>query len=491
MIMKKVLFVSGTLLSLGLFSACSNSENDVEVFDDDLICAYNTGEDSSYGEAPDIPHGDINVLHILWDNGNSETCEVYQPHCGSQLIFDAAIDNSSVFTHLHVVIDSNRAKEMNDLQAGDTFDNNEIRFMAFDDRPVNGVISCYGQPDHALGGQIQVVGKLTGADGKSYIILNLQDLKYDDYTLSATIAYEMPANETVYNNDNNNVDQESLSQPSDELMFFMMEALHGDESQGRRTFFSEEPGKEECLIINSAEEFREAYKGNKELPMVNFSYCTLVIGRTYGESGGVSLGDYELTDNGDAYQLNVTLNNNVNPNYAYTCAFVDLYFWKLYPKMEKKPVVFNRIRQDVNLDPFGSDSPYTLIRNRWVLDMYSDADGTSHHVGKELGDYHYATDDRYTIEFMEHGRVEGRINTNEFGCNYMITYTGKRAYYNDIDHGVIHMWDWIVTKVGDDDPLSEKFLRISSATQFQLVSNYSLTLYVSPKEWFCFRREGL
>ena len=491
MIMKKVLFVSGTLLSLGLFSACSNGENDVEVFDDDLICAYSTGEDNSYGEAPDIPHGDINVLHIQWDNGNTETCEVYQPNCGCQLIFAAPIKNSSTFTILHVEIDSSRAKEIKDLQVGDTFDNNEIRFMAFDDRPVNGICTCYARPDYALGGQIQVVGKTTGADGKSYIMLNLLDLKYDDYTINATIAYEMPSNETICDNGNNDIDQESLSQPSDELMFFMMEALHSDESQARRTFFSEEPGKEECLIINSAEEFREAYKGNKELPMVNFSYCTLVIGRTYGESGGVSLGDYELTDNGDAYQLNVTLNNNVNPDYYYYGAFVDLYFWKLYPKMEKKSVVFNRIRQDVNLDPYGSDSPYTLIRNCWVLDMYSDADGTSHHAGKELGKYYYAVDDRYSIEFMENGRVEGRINTNEFSCHYMIPYTGKRAYYNDIDHGVINLCDWKIAEVEDNDLLSKQFMRISNATQFQLVSNYFLTLYISPKEWFCFRREGL
>jgi hypothetical protein len=270
----------------------------------------------------------------------------------------------------------------------------------------------------------------------------------------------------------------------------MMDALHSNESQGRRTFFSAGPEKQECLIINSEEELRAAYKGDKELPQtnINFQYCTLVIGRTYGESGAVSLGGYELKDNGDAYQLDVTLNNNTNPNYAYICAFVDLYFWKLYPKMEKKPVVFNRIRQDVNLDPLGDESAYARIRNRWILEGYSDADGQYHRVGDG-----WLGDPQYSIEFMENGRVEGRINdTNDFSCSYMIPYVAKREYYNDgVDHGVIKFLNWNVTEVVDDDPVSQQFMRLPDATQFKMASSFSIAIFISPKEWFLFRREGM
>ena len=129
----------------------------------------------------------------------------------------------------------------------------------------------------------------------------------------------------------------------------MMDALN-NENQGRHMLFSDGPEEQECLIINSEQEFQDAYKGDWQLPSINFKYCTLVIGRTYGEHGGISLGDYELIDNGDTYQLNLTLNNNVNPNYTYTLDHVNLYFWKLYPKMENKPVNFNSTTQDVNLD---------------------------------------------------------------------------------------------------------------------------------------------
>jgi hypothetical protein len=268
----------------------------------------------------------------------------------------------------------------------------------------------------------------------------------------------------------------------------MMDALNGTELQGRRTFFSEEPAQQECLIINSEEEFWQAYKGDKELPRtwISFDYCSLVIGRTYGEHGGISLGGFDFSDNGDTYQLNVTLNNSVDPNYAYTTAFTDLYFWKICPKMEKKPVVFNRIMKDVNPDPIAD--AHDRIRSRWILVGYSDADGNYHQVGTG-----FMGDERFSIEFMEGGRVQGRINdTNDFSCYYKVPYVGKRACYEDVvEHGVINLWDWTVTEVVDDNPISKQFMRISDATQFGLIMSYTLDLFVSPKEFFSFRHEDL
>ena len=279
--------------------------------------------------------------------------------------------------------------------------------------------------------------------------------------------------------------------PSEELNFFMMDALHGDESKGRRTFFSEEAVAEECLIINSEEEFRQAYKGDKELPQINFDYCTLVIGRTYGEHGGITYGGHELKDNGDSYQLNVTLNNNVNPNYCYTAAFTDIYFWKTYLKMEKKPVVFNRIRKDVTIDPL-TDANARIV-GRWILEGYSDgddryADGRYHRVGDG-----YCGDRRFSIEFKADGTVVGRINdTNDFSCRYMVPYIGTRAYYEDaVEHGIINLWDWNITKVADDNPISEKMTHIPNATQIKLLLTYNLTLFLSPNEILHFRREGI
>jgi len=89
--------------------------------------------------------------------------------------------------------------------------------------------------------------------------------------------------------------------------------------------------------------------------------------------------------------------------------------------------------------------------------------------------------------------VVGRINdTNDFSCRYMVPYIGTRAYYEDaVEHGIINLWDWNITNVADDNPISEKMTHISNATQIKLLLTYNLTLFVSPNEYFHFRREGI
>ena len=70
-------------------------------------------------------------------------------------------------------------------------------------------------------------------------------------------------------------------------------------------------------------------------------------------------------------------------------------------------------------------------------------------------------------------------------------YIGKRAYYEDaVDHGIIKLWDWKNTNVANDNPLSERIAHIVNATQIRLLMTYNLTLYVSPDEFYAFRRDN-
>ena len=177
----------------------------------------------------------------------------------------------------------------------------------------------------------------------------------------------------------------------------------------------------------------------------------------------------------------------MNPDYAYTAAFVDLYFWKICPKMENKPVVFNRIRQDVNIDPMQESS---LIRKRWFLQCYSDADGTLHMFDHGWGD------ERYSIEFKENGRVEGVINTNNFSGYYtlphMMAIDGKRDGYNGVLHyGLINLTNINVTEVADDEPLSKSFMHIFDATEIKVWSEDIMTIKNSEGEIFGFFRENI
>lgn len=533
--MKKLFLMMSVLLSAGLFCACSNDGDEI-VLDENgnVITNYNSDAIPSF-EPSDVNKMSIKCKREPHDftitsdfEGSIDSCWLYRPYCGTvgsvslsdgrggsyniyPMVFTAVVRNSSLFTILQFDLNNKSPKKIEELEVGDTFrgvsgfgpDNIRIEVQGgimYEEEPkaVNGYIPWDSSKGGALGGKIQVVDKKTDTDGKTYITLSLQDIKFYDYdkelnqvsyALNGLIEFEICEDGLHPKEEPKGPTMKELLTPSPDLLFFMMEELHGYESQGQCPFFSKDTGAQECLIINSEEEFREAYKSEKELPKtgIDFKYCTLVIGRTYGENGGVTLGDYELVDNGDSYQINVTLNNNVNPDYTYTPAVKDLYFWRIYPKMENKPVVFNRIRKDVNIDPLDKESAYSQICGRWILELYADeySGFTNLPVNNSK---------RYSIEVTDNGWIKGYIDdTNVFSCNYMITYTAKQYYngYNLIDHGIIKLWDWEGTNVNNDDPISKMFMQISNVTQFRLITTASrLTLDISASEWLFFHREN-
>ena len=504
---KNLLFTIGAAMMLTIsLNSCSSDGG--EFFNEGEYHIYSSGESSSTDDKGFTP-GDVNVLKIQSDNGNTETCELQVANCCGggwsqtfdedgnshnvyRMDFSAVIPNSSLFNIMTICIESNQEIGVNDLVIGDTFDSSVIRFNAWDDSPVNGIITCYGIPDYALGGQIIVADKKLSDDGRAYLTLILQDLKFYSYaqnrayTFNATIDFEIhdytpdPVVE---------VDLEELLIPTEPLIFFMTDAI-SNEYQGQHTFFSDGPEEQECLIINNMQEFQEAYKGNWDVcSYVDFNHCTLVVGRTYGENGGVSLGDYDLIDNGDTYQLNMTLNNHINPNRTYSPDRVNLYFWKIYPKMENKPVVFNRISQDVNLETLADDFAHKQLQHRWLLQCYTDSEGNLHQVSQDWGD------ERYTIEFKENGQVEGLINDNEFSCNYLLPYTyivdGERENWNgEYIYSAINLKDLNVTEPNDDDPLTQEFMRVFNAKQLKIWSSgdlvYTMVFRISENEIFGF-----
>ncbi len=515
------------LLSTGLFCACSNDGDEITVDPDgNVITDYNSDD------VPSFEPSDVNHLRITRKGlGQIDSCWLYRPYCGIieeplyvseshgnyhleyPMVFTAVVKNSSLIDILQFDINSMVPKKIEDLRVGDTFVDipygpGDIYLKAWGGilygevpNAVNGVIPWEFCKGGTLGGKIQVVDKKTSDDGKTRITLMLQDLKFYDYdktlnnridfVLNGLIEFEI-CEDGLYPREPQAPNIDELTIPTDGLVFFMMDALYKNKTQGRQTFFSEGSGKQECLIINSINELQEAYKGDwNTLLDIPFNYCTLVIVRTYGEYGGVTIDDFDLVDNGDSYQLNLTLNDYVNINYSYSPDYTDLYFWKLIPKIENKPVVFNRITQEAELDPSIYDAAYDKIRTRWYLNSYIDANGTLHQVNNDWGN------ERYFIEFKENGIVEGRIGENTFSCYYMLPYTPKikpnyeNDYREDLTYGVINLWDWNVTEANDNDPISKQFMRIFNATQFKLWSSDRLVLRLSENEVYGFMSENL
>ncbi len=100
-------------------------------------------------------------------------------------------------------------------------------------------------------------------------------------------------------------------------------------------------------VINSTEEFRTAYLGTSPLPDIDFSQHTLVIGLTDSRDSSETLGRVRLREDNSSYTLAVVIYKNVNPILVYNLQITPLFFWKLYPKCQSKPLTATRVIEEV------------------------------------------------------------------------------------------------------------------------------------------------
>ena len=138
---------------------------------------------------------------------------------------------------------------------------------------------------------------------------------------------------------------------SDPLAVFFRDELHGSYWDGsgneHKTFFEHGNWDDErCLMINSHQEFQDAYMGNAELPDVDFNKYTLIIGKTWGSDSSFELGAVILRDKNTNYELETKLYHHVE-QMAF-CTIMNIYYWRLYPKLPKKSIVLIRTTEDVN-----------------------------------------------------------------------------------------------------------------------------------------------
>jgi len=133
--------------------------------------------------------------------------------------------------------------------------------------------------------------------------------------------------------------------PQDLKVFFDSE-MHGPywDGQGNehRSFFGRTEWNEDVLlVIRSAEEFRKAYAGTKQLPDIDFSRYTLILGKTWGNDSSYALREVRLYDNGSQYVLDIDILHRVWG--IALAAIQEFYYWRLYPRLDDRPVVPNRI----------------------------------------------------------------------------------------------------------------------------------------------------
>ena len=111
---------------------------------------------------------------------------------------------------------------------------------------------------------------------------------------------------------------------------FLNEALPND--KGVATFSFPEKNEREILAINSQQELEEAYRGEADLPAIDFNKHTLIIGKAYMPGKYYHVRSMEIHDYNGNLMLYVQTDN---PEGLFWMAY-NMYFWALFPKIEQE-----------------------------------------------------------------------------------------------------------------------------------------------------------
>lgn len=284
-----------------------------------------------------------------------------------------------------------------------------------------------------------------------------------------------------------NIDSETNQRLS---QFFAKELHHPyykDEGKVDPGFFGElEWDAQPCYLINSKEEFSAAYKGNEQLPEVDFERYSVLVGRTYRVDGSESLSDENvyLVDENDHYRMALSILRNVNPNYFYTCDIGDLYYWDVYPKRESKPISVERraVEKVVDLER-GAE----MLEYQWTLEGYIDENGEYYQVGEGWGD------ERFTVSFQSDGIVKGRSGNNSYSASYQAQATGAHLSSGDglAYTGKLSLSTFYSTMINDNDPFAQYFRSHLYDMEYFDVNSYYLRLANSKGMMLYFRESSL
>lgn len=99
--------------------------------------------------------------------------------------------------------------------------------------------------------------------------------------------------------------------------------------------------------INSHEEFECAYHGKFQLPDIDFSKYTLIVGITKSINSLWTLGPVRLVQTKGLYELQVILNKNINPHALGLSMVTPLLFWKIYPKFPTNKMIVVRRTENI------------------------------------------------------------------------------------------------------------------------------------------------
>jgi len=153
----------------------------------------------------------------------------------------------------------------------------------------------------------------------------------------------------------------ALEAPAEVKAFFDSEFSHPGSITSPYRFFRDRPNASFCHVINSMEELQSVYFGEKELPAIDFSDKTLVIGQEYC-CDIVYFPIQVLQEYEDRHVLNITVEI---PDWGYD-AFTLVTHWALYPKLGRKPTEV-RLNPEVRCVDCEKDYSSSTLKNSGIV----------------------------------------------------------------------------------------------------------------------------
>ena len=98
--------------------------------------------------------------------------------------------------------------------------------------------------------------------------------------------------------------------------------------------------KDTCFLINSKEEFESMLLCDKNLPIIDFSLYSVIVGKKNMPNSFYSIVEQSI-NNTQTLELNIIVHL---PNEHWP-AFSDMFYWALYPKLPNKKISINIIER--------------------------------------------------------------------------------------------------------------------------------------------------
>ena len=98
--------------------------------------------------------------------------------------------------------------------------------------------------------------------------------------------------------------------------------------------------KDTCFLINSKEEFESMLLCDKDLPIIDFSLYSVIVGKKNMPNSFYSIVEQSI-NNAQTLELNIIVHL---PNEHWP-AFSDMFYWALYPKLPNKKISINIIER--------------------------------------------------------------------------------------------------------------------------------------------------